>query len=147
MNAVGNMSTLPFAFKCLLSHEERTSYWSTWTGAKQRDVPSVLRTSERAKMVNDMLAELRSDQDPTPFLLDGHILLNDRKFRHRDGVCPSPTELRAIYHKLLEITERYGVSRPLFQHCCTVPAKNDRGRVFYPYHVLSHSQAITIGWN
>lgn len=93
MNAVGNMLTPPFAFKCLLSHEERTSYWVTWTEAKQRDVLSILRTGERAKMVNDMLAELRSDQDPAVILLDGLILLNDRKFRHRDGVCPSPTDL------------------------------------------------------
>ena len=98
-------------------------------------------------MVNDMPVELRSDQDPAVVLLDGLILLNDRKFRHRDGVCPSPTELRAIYHKLLEIAERHGISRPLFEHCCTVPAKRGRGRVFYPYHVLSRSQAIAIGWN
>ena len=147
MNAVGNMSALPFAFECLLSHEERTTYWAAWTEAKQRDVLSVLRIGERAEMVNDILAELRSDRDPTSFLLDGHILLNDRKFRHRDGVCPSPTELQAIYTKLYKIAGRSGVSRPIFEQCCTVPTKNGRGRVFYPYHVLSQSRAIAIGWN
>lgn len=146
MNALGNMSVLELAFQLHVGHRIRIRHWSTWSLDKQKDVLSVLRTGEKTHLVDEALMELQDKQIPRLILLGGRVSVTDFLDRHGDRFA-SIQEFKVVYANLIAIAKRYGVSKSDFETCCTIPRPSGNDRVFYPYHVLSQSQAIAIGWD
>ncbi|CVL08871.1 hypothetical protein FPRO06_13246 [Fusarium proliferatum] len=145
MNAVGNMALLQKALGCYKPHKARVTDWSQWSLVKQKGALTALRTGERPRCIAHHHLETMREKSPREILMGKKVPLVT--FAESKASMPSIHEWTTIHDNLVSIARRYGLNDDEFETYCTISRPNGEGRVFFPYHVLTQSQALAVGWD
>ncbi|RBQ73706.1 hypothetical protein FVER14953_20433 [Fusarium verticillioides] len=146
MNSLGNTGLLEKSLGCYKSHKARVADWSQWSLTKQKDALVALRTGERPASVVQHVVQATRGQNPLKTLIAGNP--PTVTFTAWRGHSKQPIhEWETIYHNLISIARRYGLTKDEFQSYCTLSQPNGAGRVFFPYHILAQPQALAVGWD
>ncbi|KAM0201620.1 hypothetical protein ACHAPI_001666 [Fusarium lateritium] len=135
-NAFTNICILNKVFHLTKNHAQQAKQWKPWSLGKKRAVLEVLRTGCKTAVVDQELAKYETKD---LFNTKGEVTSTQRS-RYMD-------QGRSTYPAMLRIAQRYGLTKEDFEYHFTLPGRNERERVFYPYHVLSRPQALASGWN
>ncbi|KAL6861019.1 hypothetical protein J3F83DRAFT_228405 [Trichoderma novae-zelandiae] len=122
-DGLSNAATLGDIFSLELPHAEQVNRWAQWTPQEQTEVLEVLRTGEKRPIVD------RSEN------------------RYGKSYSATIAAGRTMYRTLVKIGEQYGLAKEEFDALLTIPCPRFGEKVFYPFHVLSRSQAQTNGWD
>ncbi|KAK1239515.1 hypothetical protein MKX07_009003 [Trichoderma sp. CBMAI-0711] len=136
-NGLSNVATMGHIFSLELPHVDQVEKWAQWTPQEQREVLEVLRTGEKRSIVHRLL-----------FGCDGRELFHVSE--NRWGNCQPSTIKDArdtVYPTLVKIGQQYGLTKEEFDYFLTIPSPRRGERVFYPFYVLSRSQAEENGWD
>ncbi|KAG5793070.1 hypothetical protein H9Q69_007879 [Fusarium xylarioides] len=126
MNAVGNMALLEKALGCYKPHKARVTDWSQWSSIKQKDALVALRTGERPASVAQHVVEATRGQNPLKTLIAGRV--PTVPFAAWRGHSKPPIhEWETIYHNLISIARRYGLTDDEFETYCTISRPNGEG--------------------
>ncbi|KAM0186960.1 hypothetical protein ACHAPI_011467 [Fusarium lateritium] len=147
MNAAGNMGTLESAIDCRRSRTARFVEWSVLSAESQRSILGALRTGEKTQFVTDTLDGALSDIPLRGRLLGQPGLDVTATLATSKKINKNMETWNDIYLTLVDIAKRYGLSPLEFETYCTIPRPEGIGRVFFPYHILSRPQAVSIGWD
>ncbi|KAF5670262.1 hypothetical protein FCIRC_9000 [Fusarium circinatum] len=146
MNSIGNTGLLEKTLGCYKTHKDRVADWSQWSSIKQKEALVALRTGERPASIVQHLVEATGGENPIRTLIRGNVpAVTFAAWRGHSK--PPIHEWETIYHNLISIARRYGLTDDEFESSCTLSRPNGAGRVFFPYHVLAQPQALAVGWD
>ncbi|RTE68850.1 hypothetical protein BHE90_016772 [Fusarium euwallaceae] len=138
-NSAANASALAYIFSLTSNHATGAKIWSKWTPSKQRAVLEALRTGTKTPVVTQALKEHSMDDLFRPRKWSSKPKLSQRQGPVQDK--------KHAYPQMLQIAQKYDLTPAEFEHYLTIKAPNRLERVFYPFHVLSRSQAEAYGWD
>ncbi|RSL44169.1 hypothetical protein CEP54_014794 [Fusarium duplospermum] len=142
-NSATNASILCYIFSLTSNHANQAKIWSKWTPSKQRAVLEALRTGTKTPVVTEALKEHSVNDLFTP-----RFLSSRGSWRQRVSQRQGPIQdKKHAYPQMLQIARKYDLTPAEFEHYLTIKAPNRLDRVFYPFHVLSRSQAEAYGWD
>ncbi|KFH40527.1 Zinc finger protein-like protein [Hapsidospora chrysogenum ATCC 11550] len=128
-NALTNAGPMRKEFGLVLPHDKKRDLWLQWTTEKQRAVLHTLRTGIKGPELDQAFQDISQ-------------LFVPRQHRGAGAI-----DWDNVYDELVRVAGHHGCPYREFEYCFTIPASGDRGRVFYPFHVLSMPQAKAMGWN
>lgn len=135
-NALCNSATLGKVFGCIQPHVDQIANWSAWDEPTQRAALEALRTGIRNETVDNFLEQWQQAE---------LFRITFQKYSDR-GRWSRPQA--SVYQTLLQIAARYDLSKADFEYLCTIASpRSSNDRVFFPFHVLSRPQALSIGWD
>lgn len=136
-NAICNVSTLHAVF--VRKHCSKALEFEQWRDTPEstrRDILEAMRTLQPSQTVRAAI----ESTERTSFLERGW-------FSHRAVHRIAQPDI--MYQTMVGIAAQYGLTPSEFAFYMTIPAPAHRPgeRVFYPFHVLSHQQALVRGWD
>lgn len=131
-NAAINMAIARQVFHCFGYHKDQIQDWATWDIMKQSEVLDALRTGS-------LTAKLRCE-----VAARGQASLF--KIVSRGLSVQSGIDYANMLETMVRIAAKYSLTPEEFEYYCCIDSPYDT-RVFYPFHVLSRSQAKAIGWS
>ncbi|KAH8911519.1 hypothetical protein BR93DRAFT_990466, partial [Coniochaeta sp. PMI_546] len=131
-NAATNMAIARQVFHCFGYHKDQIQDWATWDIMKQSEVLDALRTGS-------LTAKLRCE-----VAARGQASLF--KIVSRGLSVQSGIDYANMLETMVRIAAKYSLTPEEFDYYCCTDSPYDT-RVFYPFHVLSRSQAKAIGWS
>lgn len=137
-NALCNTSIMHHASECITSNKaNRFEKLAAWDEPKQRALLQAFRTVNPTGPMTELL--LRASPKDL-FRVDGESC----SFEAAQRVA---TSWEPEYKKYLQIASIYGLDKEAFEFYLTIPSVRTGKRIFYPFFVLSRSQACAIGWD
>ncbi|KAK4243037.1 hypothetical protein C7999DRAFT_45057 [Corynascus novoguineensis] len=128
--ATYNVGIMNKIFHCTLNHKAQIERWSVFSQEKKKSMLEHLRTGEFGPTIREELA----------FWEPNTLFGNEGSGQFRKHVDEATTIVwKTVYQWLERIAAKYDLTRREFEYYCTI--QTPRGRVFYPYHVLSRPQA------
>ncbi|KAJ4218101.1 hypothetical protein NW759_008696 [Fusarium solani] len=138
-NSVTNAATLEKIFGLTFKHVDQSNMWSKWSPAKLRSILETLRTGTKTAEVTQALSRYSSDA-----LFTTRWRYLKQRLSRRQGYIQQG---QRMYPLMLQVAQKYDLTPAEFEYYLTIKAPNRPERVFYPYHILSRSQAEAYGWD
>lgn len=135
-NALSNVATMSHIFHFEFSHADQIKAWQQWTLEEHKEALEVLRTGARLPIIDRLLSGLNSRN-----------LFRVSEDKLSDARVSAIEAGRAIYPTLVQIGSKYCLKQYEFEYYLTIPSPRRLDRVFYPFHVLSRTQALQNGWD
>ncbi|KAL2193975.1 hypothetical protein P885DRAFT_43990, partial [Corynascus similis CBS 632.67] len=118
---------------CNKGHTDQVKLWGQWPLEDQKAMLEHIRTGAMDCQLDSVL------------LPDVQARSNKREIAHW-----GQGKWKGVYHWLVKIAEKHGLTSGEFEEYCTVRApgtSTQNRRVFYPYHCLSKEQAEGMSWD
>jgi hypothetical protein len=130
-NALTNAAIMSKVFVIQASRTDLFPRVNGWSVSRKRMALETLRTGSRSEQFDSDLSQV---EEKDVFFT----------WKRTPDCQPNWADEDQILRK---IAQQYGISAEEFDDYLTIPAPNNNGRVFYPFHVLSRPQALSVGWD